>query len=260
MKLAELSIRRHVLAYMLSAVLVLFGMIAYQKIGVDRYPNIEQPVVSIATVLTGATPEVMDSSVTQIIEAAVNSVPGIDSIESTSQPGRSTVKVTFNLDKNIDVAFNEVQVKVNQAQRRLPDDVDMPVVSKTDANGSPIVWLALTGDRTEKQLYTYANTVVKKQLETVDGVGEVVLRGRGARVIRVELDPVKLAGYNLTPAEVKSAFGREHLQQPGGTVVNGPAELLVNLDLEFKSVRALQDLVVAWRGGKSARRCRPASS
>ena len=253
MKLAELSIRRHVLAYMLSAVLVLFGLIAYQKIGVDRYPNIEQPVISISTTLTGATPEVMDSSVTQIIEAAVNSVPGIDSIESTSQPGRSTVKVTFNLDKNIDVAFNEVQVKVNQAQRRLPDDVDMPVVSKTDANGSPIVWLALTGDRTEKQLYTYANTVVKKQLETVDGVGEVVLRGRGARVIRVELDPVKLAGYNLTPAEVKAAFGREHLQQPGGTVVNGPAELLVNLDLEFKSVRALQDLVVAWRGGGAIR-------
>jgi HAE1 family hydrophobic/amphiphilic exporter-1 len=111
MKLAELSIRRHVLAYMLSAVLVLFGLIAYQKIGVDRYPNIEQPVISISTTLTGATPEVMDSSVTQIIEAAVNSVPGIDSIESTSQPGRSTVKVTFNLDKNIDVAFNEVQVR-----------------------------------------------------------------------------------------------------------------------------------------------------
>ena len=129
---------------MLSAVLILFGLIAYQKIGVDRYPNIEQPVVSISTALTGATPEVMDSSVTQVIESAVNSVPGIDSIESTSQPGRSSVKITFNLNKNIDVAFNEVQVKVNQAQRRLPDEVDIPVVSKTDANGSPIVWLALT--------------------------------------------------------------------------------------------------------------------
>lgn len=253
MKLAELSIRRHVLAYMLSAVLILFGLIAYQKIGVDRYPNIEQPVISIATTLTGATPEVMDSSVTQVIESAVNSVPGIDSIDSTSQPGRSSVKITFNLNKNIDVAFNEVQVKVNQAQRRLPDDVDIPVVSKTDANGSPIVWLALTGDRTQKQLYTYANNVVKKQLETVDGVGEVVLRGRGARVIRVELDPVKLAGFNLTPVEVKAAFGREHLQQPGGTVVTGSRELLVNLDLEFKSVRALQDLVVAWRGGGAIR-------
>ena len=253
MKLAELSIRRHVLAYMLSAVLILFGLIAYQKIGVDRYPNIEQPVVSISTALTGATPEVMDSSVTQVIESAVNSVPGIDSIESTSQPGRSSVKITFNLNKNIDVAFNEVQVKVNQAQRRLPDEVDIPVVSKTDANGSPIVWLALTGDRTQKQLYTYANNVVKKQLETVDGVGEVVLRGRGARVIRVELDPVKLAGFNLTPVEVKAAFGREHLQQPGGTVVTGSRELLVNLDLEFKSVRALQDLVVAWRGGGAIR-------
>ena len=253
MKIAAFSIRRHVLAFMLSAVMVLFGVLAYQKIGVDRYPNIEQPIISVSTSLTGATPEVMDVSVTQIIESAVNSVPGIDGIESTSQPGRSNVRITFNLDKNIDVAFNEVQVKVNQAQRRLPDTADPSIVSKTDANGSPVVWLALTGDRTEKQLHTYATTVLKKQLETVNGVGEVLIRGRGERVIRVALDPVRLAAMSLTPQDVRTAFGREHLQAPGGVVVAGQREFLVNLDLEFKSVEALKSLVVAWRGNGAIR-------
>lgn len=185
MRIAEFSVRRHVLAFMLSAVLVLFGIVAFNRIGIDRYPNIDQPVISVSTSLDGATPEVMDSSVTQVIESAVNSVPGIDYIESTSRAGRSTVRINFKLDKNVDVAFNEVQVKVNQAQRRLPDDADAPVVSKTDANASPIIWLGLTGDRTPKQLYDYANTVIKKQLETLDGVGEIMVRGRGERVINM---------------------------------------------------------------------------
>ena len=100
MRLAEFSIRRHVLTYMMSAVLILFGVLAYQRIGVDRYPNIEQPIISVSTTLRGATPEVVDNSITQAIESAVNSVPGIDLIESTSSPGRSSVKITFNLDKS----------------------------------------------------------------------------------------------------------------------------------------------------------------
>lgn len=248
MKLADLSIRRHVLAVMLSALLILLGIIAYQRIGVDRYPNIEQPILSVSTTLTGATPDVMDASVTQVIEAAVNSVPGIDRIESSSSPGRSNVKITFNLDKNVDVAFNEIQSKVSQAQRRLPDQADAPIVAKTDANASPIIWLSLSGDRTLPQLYDYADSVIKKQLETVDGVGEVQIRGRGQRVIRVELDPIQLARYQLVASDIKNAFAREHLQQPGGVVVAGSREYLVDLDLEFHSLPALKNMVVAWRG------------
>ena len=164
----------------------------------------------------------MDSSVTQIIEAAVNSVPGIDSIGIHLTPGRSTVKVTFSLDKNIDVAFNEVQVQ--RSTRRSAGCrmiMDMPVVSKTDANGSPIVWLALTGDRTEKA----AVYLRQHRGEKTAGNRRWRRRGGAAQARRAGdprgAGPVALAGYNLTPAEVKSAFGREHLQQPGGTVVNG---------------------------------------
>ena len=253
MRIAEFSVRRHVLAFMLSAVLVLFGIVAFNRIGIDRYPNIDQPVISVSTSLDGATPEVMDSSVTQVIESAVNSVPGIDYIESTSRAGRSTVRINFKLDKNVDVAFNEVQVKVNQAQRRLPDDADAPVVSKTDANASPIIWLGLTGDRTPKQLYDYANTVIKKQLETLDGVGEIMVRGRGERVIRVDLDPVRLAGFGLTPTDVSDAIKREHRQAPGGTLKQGDREYQINLNLEYGTVDALQDLVVGFKGQTAVR-------
>ena len=117
MTLPELSIRRHVLAWMLSAVLVLFGLIAYGRIGMDRYPYIEFPVVSISTALKGANPDIVDASITNVIESSVNSTPGIEHIQSTSSPGISVINITFNLEKKIDVAFNEVQAKVNQIGR-----------------------------------------------------------------------------------------------------------------------------------------------
>jgi len=155
---------------MLSAVLVLFGVIGYQRLGVDRFPYTEFPLVAITTTLTGASPEVIDASITNVIETAVNSVPGIEHIESSSSPGTSSVVVTFNLDKNINIAFNEVQSKVNQVLRQLPTDADPPVVAKVEFGAQPIMWLALEGDRTLQQLNTYAINNVKKTLETIDGV------------------------------------------------------------------------------------------
>lgn len=151
MTLPELSIKRHVLAWMLSGVLVLLGVISYQRIGVDRFPYIEFPVISVTTRLQGANPDIVDSSITNIIETSVNSVPGIEHIQSSSSPGVSVVTITFDLDKKIDVAFNEVQAKVNQVLRRLPDDVDPPIVAKVETGATPIMWLALRGDRTQQQ-------------------------------------------------------------------------------------------------------------
>lgn len=130
MTLPELSIKRHVLALMLSLVLVLFGIISYQRIGVDRFPYIEFPAITVTTTLKGANPDVMDSSVTNVIETSVNAVAGIERIQSTSSPGASVVAITFALGKNVDVAFNEVQAKVNQATRRLPKEADPPIVAK----------------------------------------------------------------------------------------------------------------------------------
>ena len=247
MTLPELSIKRHVLAWMMSAVLVLVGVIGYQRIGMDRFPYIEFPVISITTALKGANPDIVDSSITNVIESAVNSVPGIEHVQSTSSPGVSVVNITFALEKKVDVAFNEVQSKVNQVLRRLPKDVDPPVIAKVETNAQPIMWLALQGDRTQQQLNQYALNVLKKRLETIDGVGEVRLGGRRDRTIRVNLRPDRMAAHAITAQDISDAFAREHVQLAGGFVVGQKTESLLKLDLEFHQVGELQGLIVAWR-------------
>jgi HAE1 family hydrophobic/amphiphilic exporter-1 len=248
MTLPELSIKRHVLAWMLSAVLVLFGFIAYDRIGMDRYPYIEFPVVSVTTALKGANPDIVDASITNVIESSINSTPGIEHIQSTSSPGISVINITFNLEKRIDVAFNEVQAKVNQVLRRLPKDVDPPVVAKVETNAQPIIWLALQGDRTQQQLNQYALNTVKKRLETIDGVGEVRIGGRRDRTIRVNLLPTRMVALSVTAQDITEAFNKEHVQLAGGFVVGESTENLVKLDLEFHTVDDLRNLVVSWKG------------
>ena len=253
MNLPELSIKRHVLAWMLSGVLILFGIISYQRIGVDRFPFIEFPVISITTTQKGANPDIVDASITNIIETAVNSIPGIEHIQSTSSPGVSNVIITFSLDKDIDVSFNEVQSKVNQVLRRLPDDADPPVVAKQDSNASPILRLALTGDRTQQQLNQYAFKVLKKKLETVNGVGEIQLGGRRDRTIRVNLLPDRMAALGITAQDLQTAFSREHIQLPGGFIVSRKSEYLFKLDMELHTLSDLGNMIVVHRNGAPIR-------
>ena len=253
MTLPELSIKRHVLAWMISGLLVLFGLIAYGRIGIDRMPNVELPVISVSTTLRGANPEIMDTSVTNLIESAVNTTPGIEHIQSTSSPGFSNVTITFALEKNIDVAFNEVQSKVNQTLRRLPDDADPPVVQKLETNAQPIMWLALHGDRTVQQLNLYAQNVIKKKLENINGVGEVRLGGRRDRTIRVNLNPERMAAYKITAGDLTMAFQKEHIQLPGGFLVGSHAEQLLKLDLEFHDLKSLAELVISYKSGAPIR-------
>ena len=253
MTLSELSIRRHVFAFMLSAVLVLFGAIAYDRMGVDKLPYIEFPVISITTAQRGANPDIIDASITNLIETAVNSVPGIEHISSTSSPGTSVVTITFVLEKKIDVAFQEVQAKVNQVVRRLPKDADPPVVAKVETNTQPILWTALQGDRTQQQLNQYALNVIKKRLETIDGVGEIRIGGRRDRTIRVNLLPAKLAAYGIAAQDITDAFGREHIQFAGGFLVGRSTEHLVKLDLEFHKIDDLATMIVGYKDGAPVR-------
>jgi HAE1 family hydrophobic/amphiphilic exporter-1 len=249
MSLPVLSINRHVLAYMLSGVLLLFGLISYDRIGVDRHPKIDFPMVSVRTVLPGASPEIMDASISNIIETSVNSVPGIDHIRSTSAPGISVLVVRFGLEKDIDIAFNEVQAKVNQVLPELPKEADPPVVAKVEFGGMPILWLALTGDRTLQQLNQYARVIIKKRLETIDGVGEVRLGGERERTIRVNLSPDKMAAFGIAANDVLGAFAAEHVRLQGGFLVGGKQEKLVKLDLEYHNPRELESLIVAYPDG-----------
>ena len=253
MTLSELSIRRHVFAFMLSAVLVLFGWISYQRMGVDKLPYIEFPVISITTVYKGANPEIIDAAVTNLIETTINSVPGIEHIQSTSSPGTSSVVITFGLEKRIDVAFQEVQAKVNQVVRRLPKDADPPVVAKVETNTQPILWTALQGDRTPQQLNLYAINVIKKKLETIDGVGEIRIGGRRDRTIRINLLPGKMAAHGVAAQDITEAFGKEHIQLAGGFLVGRSTEHLLKLDLEFHKLDDLAAMIVGYKDGSTIR-------
>ena len=251
--LPEFFIERHVFAYMLSGVLLLFGLISYDRIGVDRFPKVNFPIISIQTVLPGASPEIVDSSVANLIETTVNSVPDIEYIQSTSAPGVSLVIIRFGLDKNVDVAFNEVQAKVNQVLPELPDEADPPVVAKVEFGALPVMWLALTGDRTLQQLNQYARNYIKKRLETIDGVGEVRLGGERRRTIRVNLDPDRMAAFGIAANDVIGAFATEHIRMQGGFLVGGEQEKLVKLDLEFHDPRELEEMIVAYPDGAPVR-------
>ena len=249
MTLPEISIKRHVLAWMVSGLLVLLGIISYQRIGVDRLPYIEFPIISVTTTLKGANPDIVDASITSIIESSVNTTPGIEHIQSSSSPGVSVITITFSLEKNIDVAYNEVQSKVNQVLRRLPDDADPPQVQKVETNAQPIMWLALRGDRTTQQINLYGFNVLKKKLETINGIGEVRLGGRRDRTIRVNVLPERMAAHNITATDLIDAFKREHIQLPGGFLVGNSSEYLMKLDMEFHNLRDMAEMVVVYRDG-----------
>jgi len=253
MNLPGLSIKRHVLAIMLSAVIVLFGLVSYNRIGVDEFPEIDFPMISITTTMIGADPDIIDTSVTNVIETAVNSTPGIEHITSNSAPGVSVVVVKFQLNRDVDVAFNEVQAKVNQALRDLPREVDPPVVAKVEIGAAPVMWLSLLGDRTLQQLNQYAKNTIKKRLESIEGVGEVKLGGKRDRTIRINLQPAAMASLSITVGDVIHAFQVNHVQLPGGYLVGGMTENLIKLDLEFHNVQDLADLIVAHRGETTIR-------
>ncbi len=247
MSFVELFVRRRVFAYMLSATLLLFGMVGLRGVGLDRLPNVEPPMIIVTTVNPGATPQVMDASVSSVLESAVNSVAGIQHIQSISTPGVSEVWVEFIVTKDPDVAFNEVQAKINQVVNDLPQEAEVPVVAKIDMNAEPVVWLVVKGDRPLNELNQLARSLIKRQLENINGVGGVSIGGGRERKIRVDLDLSRMAALGITAQDVISAFAREHVQLPGGYLVSGELEKLLHLDLEYHSTRELAELVVTWR-------------
>ncbi len=247
MTLPELSIRRHVLAYMMSGVLMLLGYIGYTRLGIDRFPEVEFPIITVVTTLAGANPNVIDSNITNVIEAAVNSVPGINHIQSTSSPSVSVVVIEFNLRKNVDVAFNEVQAKINQSLRQLPKGTDNPVVAKMEVGAQPVMWLALSGDRTLGDLNLYARNVIKKRLENIDGVGQVMIGGERKRQIRINLNLAAMAGLGISVNDVLGAVGGEHVVLPGGFLSGTNMEYLVKLDAEFHNLKDMRRMIIGYK-------------
>ena len=246
MSLPEVSVRRFVFAVMINLVIVIFGLISVNRISIDRSPDIDFSLISVTTVLPGANPDVVDSSVTNIIEGAVNSIPGIDDVRSRSAPGVSNVFIQFLLEKDLDIAFNEVQSKVGQINSQLPDDTETPIISKIETGEIPIIWLALRGNRTLQDLSVYAKNVVKRKLETINGVGSVVIGGEQERNIRVNLDFDRMSAFSITVQDVVMAFRNEHIKLPGGFLIDNSKEDLLKLDLESHNVEEIENIIVTY--------------
>jgi HAE1 family hydrophobic/amphiphilic exporter-1 len=252
MNLYDVAIRRPVFTFMLMLALVVFGILGYQTLPINLLPSIDFPMVTVITVLPGASPEVMESDVTDIIEAAVNTIEGIDQLTSYSGQGVSQVTVMFTTERDVDLAAQDVRDKVSGAIGFLPLDAESPIVQKFDVNSQPMLWMALAG-LDARELSDYADQVVRPALQSVPGVGNVWMPGFREPMIRIWVDRDKLAAHRLSVTDVIIALGRENLELPGGFIEGPLTELAVrNMGL-FESVEDFDNMIVATVDGRPIR-------
>ena len=251
MWISDLSIRRPVLAVMVIGALVALGLVSLMRIGVDLFPRVEFPYVVVNTVLEGASPEAIETEVTDAIESQVNTISGIKSLSSQSSEGNSQVMIEFGLSENPDVKAQDVRDKVNLAVRDLPQDTEQPVIQKVDPDAEPILSVMLSGDLPIKDLTHIADKIVKERLQRVSGVGQVSIIGGRKRQVRVWLDAQRMRGYSVTADDVIGALTRENADIPGGAMQSqgSLAEYSVKTKGEVTSVAGFNDITIAFRDG-----------
>src|SRR4030066_1555816 len=253
MWLADTSIKRPVFATMVILFLVILGVVSYPRIGVDLFPKVDFPIVNVTTTLKGASPEIMDIDVTDKIEEAVNTINGVKSITSTSTEGRSQVVVEFNLDRDIDLAVQDVREKISAVRGSLPQDIDEPVIEKEDPDANPILWIALSGEKTIRELSTYADEVLREQLQKINGVGAVRIAGLQIREIIVWLDSDKLSAYGITAHDVLNKLQTENIELPGGRIEGKTSEYSIKIKGELANVPDFNGLVISYNNGAPVR-------
>lgn len=229
MSLPSLSLRRPVLAIVLNIIIVVFGVIGFNSLGVRDYPSIDPPIINVRTSYAGANPDIIESQITEPIEKSVNGIAGIKTISSTSAQGSSNITVEFDLGVDLEAAANDVRDKVSQAVRNLPQDIDAPpVVSKADANAQTILSMTVQSDtRNQLQLTEYAENVLVERLQTIPGVSNIRIWGEKRYAMRLWLDPLKMAGYAITFPEVEAALARQNIELPSGKLSGDYTELSV---------------------------------
>ncbi len=252
-KLAEVCIKRPVFAAMLVLSLAVVGAASWVRLGVDRFPAVDIPTVSIRTELPGASAEEVETQVSREIEQVVNTVQGIRELRSISGPSQSIVIVEFELRRNIDVAVQDVREKVALAIRNLPRDARAPIIAKTDNDQSPVLTVAVAGDRPLRELTEIADKIVKVQLERSSGVGEVRLIGGLNRAINISVDADRLAAYSLPIGAVRDALVRQNADMPGGNVTAGIRESSLRTIGRVPDPREFDDIVIATVGGAPIR-------
>src|SRR5205823_1167285 len=244
MSLSDLSIRNPVFAVMLSAAMIGFGYLGYRDMGVSQFPEIDFPVVSIVITREAASPDIMDGDVTDIVEDAVAGVEGVDYIQSQSLEGTSIVTVYFQLSRNIDVAMQDVQNAVSAARRRLPLDIDPPVISKVNPNNLPVIWLTLSGPVPLYKISDFAEKEFKQQIAAIPEVGGVQFGGLQSRNIRIWIDRDKLSAYNLDVLDVQQALQKQHAELPAGYVQSNRVEFNLRTMGEAYSIAEFDKLVI----------------
>ncbi len=245
MNISELSIRRPVLATVLTLIIVIFGVIGYTSLGVREYPSVDNPIISVNCSYPGANADVIENQITEPLEQNINGIPGIRSLSSVSSQGSSRITVEFELSVDLETAANDVRDKVSRAQRFLPRDCDPPTVSKADADAQPILMLAVQSDkRSLLEISEIADLTIKEQLQTISDVSAVQIWGEKRYSMRIWLDPAKMAGYGITPVDVKTALDRENVELPSGSIEGNTTELTIRTMGLMHTAQEFNDLVV----------------
>ncbi|MBQ5880219.1 MAG: efflux RND transporter permease subunit, partial [Bacteroidaceae bacterium] len=254
MNISELSIRRPVLATVLTLIILLFGAIGYFTLGVREYPSVDNPIISVSCSYPGANADVIESQITEPLEQNINGIPGIRSLTSVSQQGSSRITVEFELSVDLETAANDVRDKVSRAQRNLPRDCDPPTVSEADADAMPILMVAIQSDkRSLLELSEIADLTVKEQLQTIPEVSSVMIWGEKRYCMRLWLDPVKMSGYSITPMDVKNALDRENVELPSGSIEGNTTELSIRTMGQMHTTEEFNNLVIKEQGGRIIR-------
>jgi multidrug efflux pump len=251
MKISDLSIRRPVLASMLSLALVLFGAIGYTQLSVREFPDVDPPIISVSTFLTGANPQVVESAVTDILEEELSTVQGIRTLTSSSAEEFSEITIEFNLERKVEDAAQDVRDKVSRVRSRLPDDIEEPVIAKQEADARPIMWLALSGANYDLlQLSDIADRIVKNRLQSAPGVGNIIIGGERRYSMRVWLSASELAARGLTVQDVEDAIRSRNVEIPAGRIESNRREFTVRSLGELKSPEEFSELVVSSGSGQ----------
>jgi len=253
MKIIELSIKRPILTTMMILALVVLGLFSYSRLGVDQMPNVEFPYVTVQTTLNGAGPEEIESSITKPIEESVNTISGIEDLTSTSYEGMSSVLVKFKLEKNGDVAAQEVRDKINAVLAQLPQGTNQPVVSKLDIGAGAVVNIVVSGNQDLIDLTQFAKKKIKENIETVSGVGSVNIVGGREREIHIIINPMKMASLNLSTKQLKDAITQQNIEIPGGSVELPTKDFVLRTLGRIKNVKDFSSVVIANVNGTSIR-------
>ncbi len=248
-KLAEICIQRPVFASVLILIMVVVGAAGFQQLGVDRFPTVDFPTVTVSTVQPGASPESIETEVTDPIEEAVNSISGIDSLRSYSNEGLSTVAVTFDLSKDVDVAAQEVRDKVNLALNSLPQDVEPPIIQKQDTDATPIMGIALTGSGNIRDITEYADKTLRRRLESTPGVGQIDVLGGRKRQINIYFDAFKMQSYGVTVSEATQAIQSQNADIPGGRIDQGDRSLTLRTKGRLENIDAFRNIQLRAQNG-----------